>query len=285
MILITGASGQVGCAVIRALQAEGLETRALVHSEGGAARVRAAGASEVVVADMENKADLETAFAGTDAVYHIAPAAHPREEELGRRILEVALKYGVYFVYHSVLHSVLLDLPHHRQKLHMENAVVESGLVYTIVQPAVFMQMLTPGLETAAQTGVFPQKFFTGSDTQLNLVDLTDAAQAVAAIFKSGRYRNGSYELCGPENISLQDLQAALSAVLGREIRTAFISDENFLARSGADPESYQAKTLLAMFAHYNRHSFRGNDQVLRWILGRKPVTVEEFLVRTLAQQ
>ena len=275
----------MGCAVIRALHGMNLPARALVRGAGNAERVRQAGAAEVIEADMENWEDLEKAFCGVNAVYHIAPAAHPREEEMGRRVLEVASKQpDMYFVYHSVLHSVLIDLPHHRQKLHLENAVVESGLSYTIVQPAVFMQMLAAALPAAAG-GVFPQKFFTGPDTEMNLVDLDDVAAAVARMFATGEYQNGSYELCGPQNISEQELCRALSAVAGREVRTSYIADSSFLEMSRMDPDSYPAKTLLTMFHHYNRHSFRGNSDVLTWILGRKPTTLEKYLKQEWAAQ
>ena len=279
MILITGAGGQVGCAVIAALKKKGLETRALIHNSQMRDRVLTAGAAEVIEADMEKEADLQRAFEGIQAVYHIAPAAHPHEEEIGKLVLKAAsADPSIYFVYHSVLHSVLYDLPHHRQKLHMEGHVVESGLSYTIVQPAVFMQMLAPAVSALTGGSVFPQKFFTGPHTQMNLVNLEDAAAAVAEMFASPAYRNATFELCGPQNISLADLTEDLSAVTGKKVESSFISDEAFLKASHAEAESYQGKTLLAMFAHYNAHSFRGNDYILRSILGHTPTDLRTFL-------
>ena len=64
MILITGASGQVGCAVIRALSKAGIETKAFIHSASRMEKVKEAGATEVFVGDMSEEKDLREALHG-----------------------------------------------------------------------------------------------------------------------------------------------------------------------------------------------------------------------------
>ena len=65
-----------------------------------------------------------------------------------------------YFSYHSVLHSVLQEMPHHQKKLKVEELVIDSGLPYSIIQPSVFMQNIFESWNVLYEKGVFRQKFF-----------------------------------------------------------------------------------------------------------------------------
>ena len=281
MILITGASGQVGCAVIRALSKAGIDTKAFIHNASNTEKVKAAGATEVFVGDMSEEKDLKDAFRGVDTVYFICSAANPNEDEIGELMIQVAKKMGnTYFVYHSVLHSVLQDMPHHKRKLHTEQLVVDSGLDFAVIQPAVFMQMLMPAVKSIQSGGPMLQKFFTSDDTQMSLVDMEDFAHAAAVILSNKDYANGTFELCGKGSYSLRDMETIFSEIAGREVKSEYITDEAFIGQMKIDASSYQAQTLLTMFQHYNQHSFRGNSVLLSRILGREPQTLHQFVRR-----
>jgi uncharacterized protein YbjT (DUF2867 family) len=281
MILITGASGQVGIAVIRALSKAGIETKAFIHSASNSEKVKEAGAAEVFIGDMSEETDLREALHGVDTVYYICSAANPKEDEIGGQMIQIAKKMGnIYFVYHSVLHSVLQDMPHHKRKLHTEQLVVDSGLDFAVIQPAVFMQMLMPAVKSVQSGGPMLQKFFTSDDTQMSLVDMEDFAEAAAVILSSKDYANGTFELCGKGSYSLRDMETIFSEVTGREVKSAYITDDAFIGLMKIDASSYRAQTLLTMFRHYNEHSFRGNGVLLSQILGREPHTLRQFVSR-----
>ena len=59
----------------------------------------------------------------------------------------------------------------------MEQYLVDSGIAYTILQPAALMQNLMMSREALVEKGVFVQKFFVSEDTRMNLVDLDDVAE------------------------------------------------------------------------------------------------------------
>lgn len=59
----------------------------------------------------------------------------------------------IYFVYHFVMHSVFSDMSHCSKKLHMEQMLIDSGLDYAIVQPAVFMHMFTRAIDSVKNGG------------------------------------------------------------------------------------------------------------------------------------
>lgn len=82
-ILVTGAAGKTGRAVVRTLARRGMRARALVFRERQATGIQALGATEVVVGDLRSRDDLERAVGGIRALYHICPNVHPQEVEIG----------------------------------------------------------------------------------------------------------------------------------------------------------------------------------------------------------
>jgi uncharacterized protein YbjT (DUF2867 family) len=121
MILITGAGGKTGQAVIKAVAARGENVRALVHREAQASAVKALGAREAVVGDMRDEEALRRAMEGARAVYHICPNVNPDEVTIGRTVITAARAAGVErFVFHSVLHPQVEAMPHHWNKLRVE---------------------------------------------------------------------------------------------------------------------------------------------------------------------
>ncbi len=96
------------------------------------------------------------------------------------------------------------------------------------------------------------------------MADLEDLAEAASIILTSPGHTGATYELCGPENLSLSDMKAAMEQHFGREIKVETPKDEMFasqLKKLGVG--DYQVNTLLKMFQHYNEHGFVGNPNVL----------------------
>lgn len=286
MILVTGASGQVGKHLLQALSARGISTRAWIHSQHNEEAVLEAGANEVYIGDLNAREDAAEAMKGIDTVYFICNTANPHEDEIGAQLIETAKKISnITFIYHSVMHSLLTDMPHHKRKQAVEKTLVDSGVPYVIIQPAVFMQMLNPAIQSVKHGGQFVQKFYTSDRTKMSYVDMTDYAEAAADIIVSGAYLYGTYELCSEGAYSLADMESIFSELVGRKVTSAFISDADFLAALHKTPDSYEGQTLLTMFRHYNASSFCGNSFTLTQILGRKPVTIREYLRRALQSE
>lgn len=283
MVLVTGASGQVGKHLLRALSAKGIETRAWIHNKRNEEAVLAEGATEVFVGDLTSREDAANAMKGIDTVYFICNAFNPQEDEIGANLIEIAKSIGnITFIYHSVMHSLLSDMPHHKRKQKVEKNLIDSGIPYVIIQPTVFMQMLTPGIQSVKNGGLFVQKFYTSEQTKMSFVDMKDYADAAAEIVASRAYTYGTYEFSSKGEYSLSDIEEILSGLLGRKVTSTFISDTAFLASSHREPDSYADQTALAMFRHYNEKSFCGNAFTLTQILGRNPVTINDYFKKTL---
>ncbi len=284
MILITGANGKSGRAIIRNLLSKGEEVRALVHKAVQIPELKSLGVKEVVAGDMMNEEAMNEAFIGIRAAYHICSAMNLDEVRIGQIAINAARSAKIeHFVYHSVLHSVLQDLPHHQKKLMVEEILVNSGIPYTIIQPSIFMQNILDCWKLLSEEGIFEQRFFTSRETRLCMVDLEDLAEAVSIILTKPGHAGATYEICGPENLSMDDMLAAFKQNFGREVKVQTTPDELWAAQLKKHGlGDYQINTLLTMFHHYNEHGFTGNPNVLTWILGRKPNDFVSFIRRTM---
>src|SRR6187402_3177446 len=90
VIVVTGAGGKTGQAVVTALARRRAAVRAVVRREEQGAALVARGAREFAVGDMRSEADLRRALAGAEAVYHIGPNVHPEEQAIGLNAVAAA---------------------------------------------------------------------------------------------------------------------------------------------------------------------------------------------------
>ncbi len=282
MILVTGAGGKTGRAVVSAAARRGCEVRALVRRPGQAGALVQLGAREPIVGDLARTEDLQRACRGVDAVYHICPNLHPDEVLLAQLLLREARSAGVRtFVYHSVLHPQTREMPHHRQKLHVEELLFESSLEYTILQPAAYMQNLLAGRDEILERGVYRVPY--ALETRLGMVDLGDVAEAAARVLTEPGHAFATYELAGPEVLDQREVARQISEAIGRPVRAERIGRRQWAKRArDSGLGCYPVATLLRMFEYYERHGFYGNPRVLALLLGRPPTSFARF-AQTLA--
>jgi uncharacterized protein YbjT (DUF2867 family) len=282
MILVTGAAGKTGQAVIRALAKGAFPTRALAYRPEQVERVKSLGAGKVVVGDMRDAAALGQAMAGIRAIYHICPNMNPDEVAIGRAVIAAAQASGVdHVVYHSVLHPQTEAMPHHWHKLRVEAMLFESGLAYTILQPAAYMQNILAGWPAIMKQGLYQTPY--PVETRLGLVDLEDIAAVAATVLTEAGHAGAIYELAGPEALTQMDIAAILAEVLGRPVEARQIPIPEWREQAhAAGLGAYQAETLVRMFQYYERYGFWGNARVLGWLLGRPPTTFQAFVARMM---
>ncbi|HEX5810334.1 MAG TPA: NmrA family NAD(P)-binding protein [Anaerolineales bacterium] len=279
MILITGAGGKTGRALIKSISK--IESVcAFVHREEQDAAARSLGAEKVVVGDLQDKAAIRLAMEGVRAVYHVCPNMSPREEVIGTLVISEAKKTGVeHFVYHSVLHPQTESMAHHWQKLHVEEMVFESGLPFTILQPAPYMQNLLAGWENILENGRLRVPY--SIQAKFSFVDLDDVAEAARLVLSEPSHMNAIYELAGTIPMSHRDVAKLISAVLQRDVKAEEeeIRDWRFRAEQGGMNE-YAIENLVRMFEYYDRWGLVGNPNVLTWLLKHEPTSMEAFVHR-----
>jgi uncharacterized protein YbjT (DUF2867 family) len=225
------------------------------------------------------------AVQGVRAIYHICPNVSPEEVSIGQTAIAAARAAGMeHFVFHSVLHPQTESMPHHWQKLRVEEQLLESGLPYTILQPAVYMQNILVHWKTILDEGIYPVPYLAG--TRLSYVDLEDVAQVAAMVLTESGHVNATYELVGTPGLSQSQVAAILSQKLGRLVQVTTVPVETWERRARhAGMGEYQVETLIKMFRYYERFGLCGNPQVLRSLLFRPPSTLENFIEIHLHQQ
>lgn len=283
MILITGASGKTGRALVRAL-ADSESISALVHNDKQVTRVKSLGVERAVAADLHDETAIRSAMQGVRAVYHICPNMHPDETKIGELLIRVARENDVqHFVYHSVLHPQTEKMNHHWQKLRVEELIFESRLPFTILQPAPYMQNLLSGWRSILETGVLRVPY--SIESKFSFVDLQDVAEAAKIVLIEPGHVNVVYELAGTTPMSHVEVADRFSRVLNRDVHAEQEDLGDWKLRVQESKFSgYALENLVRMFEYYDEWGLAGNPNVLRWVLRRVPTTIESFIQRTLKE-
>ena len=258
--------------------------RALVRRDEQTQVVKSLGAKEAIVGDMRDATTVRRATQGVRAIYHICPNVSPDEIQIGKTAIIAAHDAGVErFVFHSVMHPQTEAMSHHWNKLRVEEALFESGLAFTILQPASYMQNVLAGWQTITERGVYNVPYTV--EARMSMVDLEDVAQAAAVVLTEPGHLGATYELAGPEVLTQKQVAETLSKHLKRPVRAEQITIEAWtLQAQTSGMGQYQIETLVKMFQYYDRNGFWGNPHTLTSLLGRTPTKFEAFIKRTMRQ-
>jgi uncharacterized protein YbjT (DUF2867 family) len=220
-IVISGATGKQGGAVIRALTGKGFRLRAMTRkTDSAAALALAAAGVELVRGDLDDAASLEAALTGawgTLAVQNTWEAGVEKEEEQGKRFATIARKAGVqHFVYQSVgsahRHT---GIPHFDNKARIEDTVRSLNFPsHVIVRPVFFMENL-------------PSPWFLNGDklyaamkptTVLQMIAVSDIGQYGARAFTDAETLNRREIDIAGDAVTMPQAAATLSRAMGRTV-------------------------------------------------------------------
>jgi len=217
-ILVTGATGKQGGAVLRHLRGSTFDLRALTRKpDGGAAQALTAEGIEVIKGDLDDAESLKAALKdawGVVAVQNTWEAGVEREEEQGKRIARLAREAGVqHFVYTSVGSAERgTGVPHFDNKWRVENEVRGLGFPsYVILRPVFFMENLpSPWFLNGDALGTAMKP-----DTKLQMVAVDDIGRLGARAFTDAARLSGrEIEIAGDEATMAQ-----AAAVLGKSLK------------------------------------------------------------------
>ena len=280
-ILVTGANGITGHAVIGHLVARGAEVIGLVSTSASCGNIEALRATPFV-GDLRDGKALRSAMASVERVYHICPAWVPDEVEIGEAVIAAAQASEIsLFGYHSALAPHIEEIPSHWDKMQVQMALMSSGLAFSIFQPAAYMQNLAGGLSN----GEVAQPHRT--DASLSWVDVEDVGEAVAIVITRPEQAGGTYELCGTDAPRTTGNIADIgSQLLGRLAAARTCSFEEYILQppySDYSPE--RLDRLKAYYRFIDEFGMpAGNSNVLSMILGRTPTSFDAYIERLLHQ-
>lgn len=276
MILITGASGSTGGAVVEAATAAGLPIRAMVRDRQDAARAPQRVAT--VIADFSDAASLREALRGIDSVFLVCGPV-PELVTLEGKMIDACREAGVR---HIVLSSALGagDFPKSFPSWHFqaEQKLQASGIAWTILRPNGFMQNI---VAFNAPTIVSQNAFYAAmSDARVSLIDVRDIGAVAAAILRDPPAHAGKvYELNGPEALSNYDVAERISRIAGRKVSYVDIPEEaqrKAMLDAGM-PES-RVKPILELQEYYRTGRCATVDGLVAKLLGRPERSLDSYL-------
>lgn len=232
MILIVGGTGTLGRKVARILLASGSDVRVMTRSLAKADELKALGARPVR-ADLRDRESLEFALRGTRAVVAAAHAMLGRGEESSenvddvghRALIEAAKTAGVeHFIYTSVLGaSANHVVDFWRTKARVENYLRESGLTYTIIRPAPFIEVHAYQLIGRNVIDGKRVILFGRGANPRNFVAAEDVAKAVVGALRVPSLRGETLEIGGPENLTAREVVSTFERVARRKAKVTHV--------------------------------------------------------------
>ena len=194
MILVTGANGLTGRAVVHELAAAGERVRAFDIAPE-VTELETLDGVEAFIGDLADAGDVRRAMDGVRIVVYIGPPLDPREGHMGHTAISEARAAGVeHFVYFSIAHPQLQSMPMHEVKLEVERRLLMSRLPYTVLQPTYYMQNVD--VADAVRCGVLRQPF--AVETKVAHVDLRNVATIVGQVVAAPTsHAYATYQLCG----------------------------------------------------------------------------------------
>jgi len=212
VILVTGATGLVGGAVVRQLAAQGVPLRALVRSAEKAAAL-AGPTVETVVGDFGRPETLGPALHGVTRALLISHH-DVRQVELQGNFVEAARRAGPVHVVKLSGLGTAPDSPLQSGRWHAETEaqIRDAALPWTFLHPPYFMQNLLRAAAAVAAHGVLTAAMQEG---RIAMVDARDVADVAVAALTAPGHAGQTYVITGPEALSHADVAAILSEAVG----------------------------------------------------------------------
>jgi len=277
MILVTGASGQVGRQVLEEVLKTGKPVKAMYRSVEDARSALAGVAT--VIADFADKASLAKALQGIDAIYLVCSPI-PQLVELESNVIEACTRAGVgYVVLSSALGAgnYLKSFPSWHRKV--EDKLQASGLQYAIFRPNSFMQNIAAYMAPSIRSqGAF---YAAMGDAKMSLIDVRDIAVILAkALTNPAAFAGQAIDLNGPEAFSYPEIAANISRVAGRAVQFVNIPEEaQRKAMLDLGMPGWQVNALLELQQYYTVERKGGEvTPPIKDFLGRAPTTLDQYL-------
>jgi uncharacterized protein YbjT (DUF2867 family) len=282
MILVTGATGLNGTALVRKLSAKGVPLRALVRNAAKAAEIAALPNVEIAIADMAKPETLPAALAGVDRAM-LNSSADPAMVEVQSNFIAAAAKAGVRHVVKLSGIMPELDSPFRFARVHgeIEKRLEASGMAFTHLRAGEFMPTYFRQVPSIVAKGAL---FLPMEDQRIASIDVGDLAEISALVLTRPGHEGKIYPLTGPEALTMTEVAEQLSAATGKIIKYINVApDDAKKAQLAAGLPPYMADAIAELFAERRKGKESQVSPVAEGLLGRRPTSFAEFAKRNAA--
>ncbi|MGE6783492.1 SDR family oxidoreductase [Ensifer adhaerens] len=281
-LLVTGATGKLGKLVLDQLLASGVAPARIIATSRDIAKLAdyTAKGVQTRVADFDDPASLDQAFAGADRVLIISTDAL---DQPGKRLKQhlaavaAAKKAGAkHILYTSMPSPETSVIPFAPDHLGTENAIKATGIPYTILRNGWYMENLFMALPHALETG---QWYSSSGEGRLAHIARADAASAAAAALAASTGESRTYTLTGGELRTTDEIAALVAAATGKPLEVVHISDE---ALAGGLKSAGLPDFLVPIVVSFDANTREGHIGMvtddLSTLTGQSPVRLAAFL-------
>ena len=285
-LLLTGATGNVGAAVLHSLlRQQPLGTEVVVAARPAGPRTERLGwteqdAVEVVPFDFTKPETVAPALRGVTGLLLVRPPAISDVARYLKPVVQAAAAAGVQHVVFLSLQGAQYNpfVPHHK----VEGYLKKSGLRYSLLRPSFFLQ----NLSTTHRDDIRErdQLLLPAGHARTSFVDAVDVGEVAAKLLLAPPAASAGYELTSREALTYDEVAAQLSAVLGRRIRYRAAGIREFRAyerAKGTPTALVNVMTGIYLAARFGLAAHV--SPVLAELLGREPGTLRAFLARERA--
>lgn len=282
MILISGATGTIGSELVRLLRERDVPVRALVHSADKAPALEEQGA-QTVLGDFDDDASLDVALLGVERFFVLAPPGPDmvrHHTNAFRAAKEARIKQVVKLSALGAKQGSEISLVDwHGQT---DAALERSGLPFTILRPASFMQNLL-GQADQIQRGKLAGA---AGDGAVGLVDARDIAEVAAHALTESEHEGAAYDVTGPEALTYKEMAKHLSKATGKKVKYLDLQPEEYAqALRQAGYPDWLAKDLSALEASWAKGGGGKITDTVRKVTGRAARTFEEFATDSFGEK
>jgi uncharacterized protein YbjT (DUF2867 family) len=269
-VLVTGATGNVGSHVVRALRGRGVPVRAFVRDPA-----QAPGGVEVAVGDFEDAGSIRAAMAGVGRVF-LSSGDGPRKAEHEAAVIDAAAAAGARLIVKASTIGAEAGSPlkpfdwNGRAEEHLRR----SGVPWAILQSCFYMTNLMAAAEPV-RAGTLPAPAGSG---RIAMIDPRDVAAVAATLLSTDARAERTYRLTGPEAIGYERVAEELARATGADVR--YVDMPPDVAHAGlvaAGMPDWLVAHLDGVFGLIRAGALEETTDTVQTVTGREPRGFAEF--------
>jgi NAD(P)H dehydrogenase (quinone) len=282
-ILVTGVTGSLGKDVVTYLskKTDVANIAVLVRDSSKVQDLKAIGI-DVRVGDYDNYNSLLEAFKDVDKLYFVSGSDIVKRLSQHTNVVKAAKESRVKHIFYTSFmrknetqtSPIAFITDTH---LKTESLIKESGIKYTILKHAIYADIIPMFAgENLLESGVL---YFPAGDEKIGFTLRNDMAELAAVLLTSDGHENKLYDVTNEETITFSEIATIISKISGKVISYVSPTQEEYsktLSDAGV-PNEYIG--MFAGFAEaFKQGEFTETNNFIQTIIGRKPVSVEQFL-------
>jgi len=270
-ILVTGATGNVGAEVVKALELANQETIATVVKQDDLKKFPP---KKAVVFDFADSNTWEPALEGVDRVFLMRPPAIADVKTYLFPFIDLALQKGIKHIVFLSLQGVSFNplTPHFK----VEKYLIRKKAPYTFLRPNFFMQNLSTFYKDDISQN--DEIYLPAGKGRTSFVDVRDIGAVAAEVFTGPDHIGKAYTLSGSESLDYYQVAEILSNELGQTIMYQNPTVAEYVERLRANGSPDEFIKVQKMLYFVVRHNFSsGTKSDIAKLLGREPIAFKQF--------